>query len=311
MPLNIGFQMDSLECLNFKDDTTIAIITECLSKNCKVWHFLPRDVSYLDGSVYSACKNIYEIDGEKLPYYKCGDLKNKNLKDMDIIFIRQDPPFDMSYITSTYLLEYIENDVKIINRPSQIRNSPEKIFLNNWKNLTPRTLITQNTKEILNFREEHKNIIIKPLYGNGGSGIFYIKKDDKNFNSLIEMFQKVESTQFIVQEYLPEITQGDKRVILFDGEPVGAINRIPSTIDIRANMHVGGKAIKTNLSKNDLEICETIGPTLKENGLFFVGIDIIGEKLTEINVTSPTGFREIQRLTDFNLAKLFLEELSI
>jgi glutathione synthase len=294
-----------------KDDTSLAIIIECLSKNHKVWHFLPKDVSYLDGSVYSICKNIYEINENMFPYYKCGGLNNKNLKDMDIIFIRQDPPFDMSYITSTYLLEYIENDVKIINKPSQIRNSPEKLFLNNWKNLTPSTLITKNTKEIIDFKVKNKNIIIKPLYGNGGSGVFYIKEDDKNFNSLLEMFLKIESTQFIVQEYLPEITQGDKRVILFDGDPVGAINRIPSAIDIRANMHVGGEAIKTSLSQNDLKICEAIGPTLKEKGLFFVGIDIIGEKLTEINVTSPTGFKEIQRLTGFNLAKLLLKQLGV
>ena len=311
MSLNIGFQMDPLEGLNLKDDTTLAIIMECLSKDHKVWHFLPKDVSYLDGNVYSICKNIYEIDGKEFPYYKCGDLNNKNLMDMDIIFVRQDPPFDMSYITSTYLLEYIENEVKIINKPSQIRNSPEKLFLNYWKNLTPSTLITENTKEILNFKEKYKNIIIKPLYGNGGSGIFYIKKDYKNFNSLIEMFLKIEPAQFIVQEYLPEITQGDKRVIMFDGEPVGAINRVPSAIDIRANMHVGGEAIKTSLSQNDLKICEAIGPTLKEKGLFFVGIDIIGEKLTEINVTSPTGFREVQRLTDLNLAKLLLEKLGV
>jgi len=228
---------------------------------------------------------------------------------MDIIFIRQDPPFDMSYITSTYLLEYIENEVKIINKPSQIRNSPEKLFLNRWKHLTPKTLISRNVSEILDFRKKFENIILKPLYGNGGSGIFFIKKDDKNFNSLIELFIKTETDPFIVQEYLPEITQGDKRIILFGGEPVGAINRVPSTLDIRANIHVGGEAVKTSLSKNDLEICRTIGPTLKENDLFFVGIDIIGKKLTEINVTSPTGFKEIQRLTGFDLAKLLLEKL--
>ena len=309
MSLNIGFQMDPLEGLNLKDDTTLAIIIECLSKNYNVWHFLSKNVSYLDGNINATCKNILEINGDKFPYYKCGDLKNKNLKNMDVIFIRQDPPFDMSYITSTYLLEYIENEVKIINRPSQIRNSPEKLFLNKWVHLTPKTLITRNNKEIFSFREKYQDIIIKPLYGNGGSGIFYVKKDDKNFNSLVEMFLKIESEPFIIQEYLPEITQGDKRVILFNGEPVGAINRIPGDFDIRANLHVGGEAIKTSLSKKDMEICETIGPSLKEKGLFLVGIDIIGGKLTEINVTSPTGFREIFRFNGVNLARNLLELL--
>ena len=301
--------MDPLEGLSLKDDTSLAIIIECLSKNYNVWHFLSKNVSYLDGNINATCKNILEINEEKFPYYKCGDLKNKNLKNMDIIFIRQDPPFDMSYITSTYLLEYIENEVKIINRPSQIRNSPEKLFLNKWNHLTPKTLITRNNKEIFSFREKYQDIIIKPLYGNGGSGVFYVKKDDKNFNSLIEMFLKIESEPFIIQEYLPEITQGDKRVILFNGEPVGAINRIPGDFDIRANLHVGGEAIKTSLSKKDLEICETIGPSLKEKGLFLVGIDIIGGKLTEINVTSPTGFREIFRFNGINLARNLLELL--
>ena len=309
MSLNIGFQMDPLEGLSLKDDTTLAIIIECLSKNYNVWHFLSKNVSYLDGNINATCKNILEINEEKFPYYKCGDLKNKNLKNMDIIFIRQDPPFDMSYITSTYLLEYIENEVKIINRPSQIRNSPEKLFLNKWNHLTPKTLITRNNKEIFSFREKYQDIIIKPLYGNGGSGVFYVKKDDKNFNSLIEMFLKIESEPFIIQEYLPEITQGDKRVILFNGEPVGAINRIPGDFDMRANLHVGGEAIKTSLSKKDVEICETIGPSLKEKGLFLVGIDIIGGKLTEINVTSPTGFREIFRFNGINLARNLLELL--
>ena len=309
MSLNIGFQMDPLEGLSLKDDTSLAIIIECLSKNYNVWHFLSKNVSYLDGNINATCKNILEINEEKFPYYKCGDLKNKNLKNMDIIFIRQDPPFDMSYITSTYLLEYIENEVKIINRPSQIRNSPEKLFLNKWNHLTPKTLITRNNKEIFSFREKYQDIIIKPLYGNGGSGVFYVKKDDKNFNSLIEMFLKIESEPFIIQEYLPEITQGDKRVILFNGEPVGAINRIPGDFDMRANLHVGGEAIKTSLSKKDVEICETIGPSLKEKGLFLVGIDIIGGKLTEINVTSPTGFREIFRFNGINLARNLLELL--
>ena len=309
MTINVGFQMDPFEGLNLKQDTTLAIITECLYRSYNVFHFLPRNVSYFDGEVSAICKKVLEVDESISPFYKFGVLEQTNLKDMDLIFVRQDPPFDMSYITSTFLLEYIENDVSIINRPSQIRSSPEKLFLNKWKHLTPQTLISRNYENLLNFRKKYKNIIIKPLYGNGGNGVFYIKEDDKNFNSIVEMFLERSSNQFIIQEYIEDIKKGDKRIILFNGEPVGAINRIPSDKDIRANLHVGGVAKKTYLTKKEKEICKEIGPSLMERGLFFAGIDVIGEKLTEINVTSPTGFKEIFRFNNVNLAKKLLENL--
>ena len=307
MAINVGFQMDPIEGLNLKQDTTLAIITECLSRNFNVFHFLPKNVSYADGEINAFCKKILEVNKSKSPFYKLGLLEQTNLKKMDLIFVRQDPPFDIPYITSTFLLEYIENDVSIINRPSQIRNSPEKLFLNKWKHLTPKTLISRNYENILNFREKYENIIIKPLYSNGGSGIFYLKKNDKNFNSIIEMFLEKSSDQFIVQEYVEEIKKGDKRIILFNGEPVGAINRVPSDNDIRANLHVGGVAEKTSLTERENEICNEIGPTLVEKGLVFAGIDVIGGKLTEINVTSPTGFREIFQFDGVNLAKKLLK----
>ena len=229
---------------------------------------------------------------------------------MDLIFLRQDPPFDMSYITSTFLLEYIEDEVKIINKPSEVRNAPEKLFLNRWRDLTPETIITKNISEINSFRKKHKKIILKPLYGNGGNGIFFLDKNDKNFNSLIEIFQDSHPEQFILQEYLPNIKFGDKRIILINGKPEGAINRIPDENDIRANLHVGGKAAKTVISNTDMEICESIGPELIKRGLLLVGIDIIGNKLTEINVTSPTGFREIQKFSNINLAKKLIDSLT-
>ena len=307
MTINVGFQMDPIESLNLNQDTTLAIITECLSRNFNVFHFLPKNVSYEDGEINAFCKKILEVNESKPPFYKVGVLEKTNLKKMDLIFVRQDPPFDISYITSTFLLEYLENDVTIINRPSEIRNSPEKLFLNKWKYLTPKTLISGNYESIFKFREKYKNVIIKPLYGNGGSGVFYVKKDDKNFNSILEMFLEKNSNQFILQEYIEEITKGDKRIILFNGEPVGAINRIPSEQDIRANLHVGGIAEKTTLTKKENQICKEIGPTLKEKGLVFAGIDVIGERLTEINVTSPTGFREIFQFDGVNLAKKLLE----
>ena len=307
MAINVGFQMDPFEVLNLKEDTTLTIITECLSRNFDVFHFLPKNVSYSDGEVNAFCRKVLEVNETISPSYKFGELEQNNLKKMDLIFVRQDPPFDMSYITSTFLLEYIENDVSIINRPSEIRNSPEKILLNKWKHLTPNTLISRSFENLLNFREKYKNIIIKPLYGNGGSGVFYIKKDDKNFNSIVEMFLERSSEHFIIQEYIEDIKKGDKRIILFNGEPVGAINRIPNDQDIRANLHVGGVAQKTSLTKKEIEICKEIGPSLMEKGLVFAGIDVIGGRLTEINVTSPTGFKEIFQFNGVNLAKKLLD----
>ena len=302
--------MDPLESLSLEDDTTLAIIEECLSKNFNIWHFLPKDVSYINGEVMASSKIILELNRDVQPSFKTSDLIRKNLKELDLIFLRQDPPFDMSYITSTFLLEYIEDEVKIINKPSEVRNAPEKLFLNRWKNLTPETIITRNISEINSFRKKHKNIILKPLYGNGGNGIFFLGEKDKNFNSLIEIFLDTHPEQFILQEYLPNIKFGDKRIILINGKPEGAINRIPSENDIRANLHVGGKAAKTVISNKEMEICESIGPELIQRGLLLVGIDIIGNKLTEINVTSPTGFREIQKFSNINLAKKLIDSLT-
>ena len=302
--------MDPLEGLSLEDDTTLAIIEECLLKNYNIWHFLPKDVSYLNGEVVASSKIILEFNRDIQPSFKTSDSISKNLKELDLIFLRQDPPFDMSYITSTFLLEYIEDEVKIVNKPSEVRNAPEKLFLNRWRDLTPETIITKNISEINSFRKKHKKIILKPLYGNGGNGVFFLDKNDKNFNSLIEIFLDTHPEQFILQEYLPNIKFGDKRIILINGKPEGAINRIPSENDIRANLHVGGKATKTFISNKEMEICESIGPELIQRGLLLVGIDIIGNKLTEINVTSPTGFREIQKFSNINLAKKLIESLT-
>ena len=310
MTINIGFQMDPLESLSLEDDTTLAIIEECLSKNYNIWHFLPKDVSYINGEVMASSKIILELNKDLQPCFKTSDLIRKNLKELDLIFLRQDPPFDMSYITSTFLLEYIEDEVKIINKPSEVRNTPEKLFLNRWRDLTPETIITRNISEINSFRQKHKNIILKPLYGNGGNGIFFLGEKDKNFNSLIEIFLDTHPEQFILQEYLKNIKFGDKRIILINGKPEGAINRIPSEKDIRANLHVGGEAAKTNISNKEMEICESIGPDLIQRGLLLVGIDIIGNKLTEINVTSPTGFREVQKFSNINLAEKLIDSLT-
>jgi len=248
----------------------------------------------------SESNNLYE--------FKYHDTFIKPLSKYDVIMMRQDPPFNMAYISATHILEKLSNSTLIVNNPFDVRNSPEKIFVTEFSKFMPETLITRETNEIIKFKNKNKNIIIKPLYGNGGEGVFYIKDNDSNFNVIIENFLNSNEEQFIIQSYIPEVKKGDKRIILIDGEVVGAINRIPAKNENRSNMHVGGKPIKTSLNKNDKLICETISPHLKAKGLFFVGIDVIGNYLTEINVTSPTGIREINRLNKTNIEKIFWDK---
>ena len=219
--------------------------------------------------------------------------------------MRQDPPFDMAYITATHLLEKLPSSSLVINNPFEVRNSPEKIFVTNFSHLMPPTLITRNVSEIKDFRNKFKEIIIKPLYGNGGQGVFYLRPEDENLNSILEMFFSQNKEPLIIQEYLKNVKNGDKRIILLNGEPVGAINRIPKTGESRSNMHVGGTPTKTNLTKRDEYICNEISKSLKERGLYFVGIDIIGDFITEINVTSPTGIREIKKLDNISIEDMF------
>ncbi len=218
--------------------------------------------------------------------------------------MRQDLPFDMSYITATHLLERIHPKTLVVNDPVSVRNAPEKIFVTHFDGVLPPTLISSNLEEMKAFRAEHKDIIIKPLYGNGGAGVFHLKPDDENLTVIHELFNEFYREPMIIQKYLPEVRKGDKRIILVDGEPVGAINRVPQEGESRSNMHVGGQALKTDLTPREQEICDIIGPSLKEQGLIFVGIDVIGDYMTEINVTSPTGLQEINR---FNNVKLEAE----
>jgi len=224
---------------------------------------------------------------------------------MDVVLLRQDPPFDMNYITTTHLLERIHPKTLVVNDPAWVRNSPEKIFVTEFPDLMPPTLITRDAAEVAAFRRAHGDIIIKPLYGNGGAGIFHMRRDDRNLASLIEMFSLMFREPFIVQRYLPEVRKGDKRIILIDGRPVGAVNRVPAEHDSRSNMHVGGRAEAAELTAREQEICVRIGPSLRERGFILVGIDVIGDFMTEINVTSPTGIREIERFGGADIAALF------
>ena len=307
--LKIALQMDPLEKLNLKGDTTFILGFEAIKRGFEVFFYTPSDLIYKNSCVYANAKilDLEFKDGKEIFSY--GSKKVFELSSFDVILMRQDPPFNMSYITATHILEKIGSKTLVLNDPFHVRNAPEKIFVTEFSHFMPNTLITRDLSEIRNFRKRNKNIIIKPLYGNGGEGVFFIKENDTNFNVIIENFLNSNQEQFILQSYIPEVKKGDKRIILIDGEVVGAINRIPARNENRSNMHVGGKPIKTSLSKNDKLICKTISPHLKNKGLFFVGIDVIGNYLTEINVTSPTGIREINRLNKTKIEKIFWDKV--
>ncbi len=306
--LKIALQMDPFEKLDLKGDSTFILGLEAIKRGFELYFYSPSDLIYKNNNVYAKAKILdlaFENGKETFNY---GEIKVLKLSSLDVILMRQDPPFNMSYITATHILEKIASQTLILNNPFHVRNAPEKIFVTEFSKFMPETLITRETNEIIKFKNKNKKIIIKPLYGNGGEGVFYIKENDSNFNVIIENFLNSNEEQFIIQSYIPEVKKGDKRIILIDGEVVGAINRIPAKNENRSNMHVGGKPIKTSLNKNDKLICETISPHLKAKGLFFVGIDVIGNYLTEINVTSPTGIREINRLNKTNIEKIFWDK---
>ena len=261
----------------------------------------PRDLGCEGGRVF-AYAAPFRTDHQAHPPYHLGTRRVLDLRDMDVILLRQDPPFDMSYITTTYLLDLIHPDTLVVNNPTEVRNAPEKLFLTRFPDLMPPTLISSDLASIQNFRERHEDIILKPLYGNGGFGVFRLKPEDENLGSLVDLFKAHSSEPFVIQRYLPEVRQGDKRIILVDGEPVGALNRVPMEGDIRSNMHAGGRAEPTSLTAQDHRLCATIGPTLKEKGLIFVGIDVIGPWMTEVNVTSPTGIQVIRSFSGVDIA---------
>jgi glutathione synthase len=245
------------------------------------------------------------VRDEKGNHFSLGEKVRTDLSQMDVVLLRQDPPFDMNYITTTHLLERIQPKTLVVNDPAWVRNSPEKIFVTEFPDLMPETLITKDVEEVAAFRREYGDIIIKPLYGNGGAGIFHLAEADRNLGSLLEMFSQLFREPFIVQRYLKDVRKGDKRIILIDGEPVGAINRVPAETESRSNMHVGGRAEKSELTEREREICARIGPSLKERGFILVGIDVIGDWMTEINVTSPTGIREVKRFGGADIAAAF------
>ncbi|MGO1119581.1 glutathione synthase [Rhodovibrionaceae bacterium A322] len=299
--LSVALQMDPVESIDINGDSSFVMGLEAQKRGHQLFHYHPNDLAFREGQVVARGRAM-TLRREEGNHYTLGDYQDLNLADLDVILMRQDPPFDMAYITATHLLDLVHPHTLVVNNPAEVRNAPEKLFVMQFPDLMPPTLITRSRKEIEAFRERHQDIIIKPLYGNGGAGVFHIKPDDENFNALLESFEERNREPFVIQRYLPEIRQGDKRIILVDGKAVGATNRVPQEGEARSNMHVGGQAQKVELTARDQEICDTIGPVLKEKGMIFVGIDVIGDYLTEINVTSPTGIQEIDRFNGTNIS---------
>ncbi len=294
MTLTCAIQMDPIEAIDIDSDSTFSLALEATARGHVLYHYLPRDISLSGGRVTARGRRL-EVRSEAGNYFTLGEFEVLDLAAVDVVLMRQDPPFDMAYITATHILEQIHPGTLVVNDPAAVRNAPEKIFVTRFLDLMPPTLITSDAEAIKDFRKEHGDIIIKPLFGNGGVGVFHLKPDDDNLTALLEMFANIYREPLVAQAYVARVREGDKRIILVDGEAAGAVNRVPAPGEARANLHVGARAEKAELTARDKEICAVIGPALKERGLIFAGIDVIGGYLTEINVTSPTGIREIRR----------------
>jgi glutathione synthase len=310
MSLAVAIQMDPLETVDIDGDSTFVLALEAQRRGHGLYHYGPRELAYKHGRIVARARP-FEVRREKGNHVTLGTAEDIDLATLDVVLMRQDPPFNLSYISATHLLDRVHPETLVVNDPHWVRNAPEKLFVTQFAELMPPTLITYDIADIRAFRAEHGDIIVKPLYGNGGAGIFLVKQDDQNLSSLVETFRSFIDEPLMVQRYLPEIKAGDKRIILIDGEPAGAVNRVPPAHDVRANLHVGGRAEKAALTKRDHEICEAIGPALEEYGLLFTGIDVIGGYLTEINVTSPTGLQEINRFDNVSLEQKIWDAIEL
>ncbi|KAA8606916.1 glutathione synthetase [Salipiger aestuarii] len=300
--MKIAFQMDPIGPIDIDADSTFRLAEEAQARGHELFYYLPDQLSFQEGRVMARGQSL-TVQRVKGAHATLGDMQDLDLADVDVVWLRQDPPFDMHYITTTHLLERLVPGTLVVNDPFWVRNSPEKLLVLNFPDLTPPTAIARDLSTIRAFKAKHGDIILKPLYGNGGAGVFRLDENDRNLSSLHELFTGFSREPLIVQKYLPAVTRGDKRVILVDGAPVGAINRVPAAGEVRSNMHVGGRPEKVELTARDHEICAAIGPVLREKGQVFVGVDVIGDWLTEINVTSPTGIQELERFDGINVAE--------
>jgi len=303
MTLRVAVQMDPIERIGIDGDSTFVLMLEAQARGHALWHYQVKHLSMQAGRVIAHGYPV-KVRREKGNHFTFGDPVELDLaKDVDVVLMRQNPPFDMAYITATHLLEFIHPKTLVVNDPASVRNAPEKLFVLNFPELMPDTLVSADMREIQKFRMKHGDIIVKPLFGNGGVGVFHLQPTDSNLYSLIEMFTERSREPLMIQQYLPAVREGDKRIILVNGVAMGAINRVPPTGDTRGNLRVGGRPEPTKLTERELEICATIGPALRERGLIFVGIDVIGGYLTEINVTSPTGLQELARFDGIHLER--------
>ncbi|MFV0369625.1 MAG: glutathione synthase [Hyphomicrobiaceae bacterium] len=307
-PLRVACQMDPIDRIDILGDSTFAMLLAAQGRGHEIFYYLPQALT-LDGTMLKAQGQTLHVKDEAGSHFSVSDKRIEDLSTFDVVLLRQDPPFDMAYITSTHLLERIHPKTLVVNNPREVRNAPEKLWVLDFLDLMPATMVTRSLADVATFRDRYKDIIIKPLYGNGGAAVFRISRGDGNLGALVELFQTMSREPFMVQEYRPEVREGDKRIILVDGELAGVINRIPAEGETRSNLHVGGKAAAVALSDRDREICERLGPELKRRGLIFTGIDVIGPYLTEINVTSPTGIRHIKQHGGPDIAEMIWDAI--
>ena len=301
MPLSVAIQMDPIHGIDIDADSTFRIAEAAQERGHALFYYHVEDLVWEDARVFATGHDL-TVRRERGNHADLGERRRVDLGRMDVVLLRQDPPFDMSYITNTHLLERIHPSTLVVNDPFWVRNCPEKLWVLDFEDLMPPTIVARSIAEIRSFRDRHGDIILKPLYGNGGAGVFRLPQGDSNLMSLYEMFVQISREPLMVQKYVPQVVKGDKRVILIDGEAVGAINRVPQKGELRSNMHVGGRAEKAEMTERDREICARLAPVLKERGLIFTGIDVIGDWLTEINVTSPTGIQELERFDGIDVA---------
>lgn len=301
----IAIQMDPIESVDVNADTTFDMALEAFGRGHQISVYGPESLSLENGAVRARVQRIETMTRKQGEHVNLSAPAIADLREVDVVLIRQDPPFNMAYITAAQILERLAPDTLVLNNPRAIRDAPEKLFVTEFEGLTPPTLITRDMNSVREFRRQHGDVILKPLYGNGGEGVFRVKPDDGNFNALLELFVQTYHEPMIAQKFIPAVSSGDKRIILLDGEAVGAINRVPAEGETRSNMHAGGRAEAVEMNARDQEICDRIGPALKERELVFAGIDVIGDYLTEINVTSPTGVQEVRKFGGADISALF------
>ncbi len=308
MPLNIAVQMDPIERINIRGDSTFALLLEAQARKHAISYYTPDRLAQSGARVFANVRPLSVRDKEG-NHFTLGEAKRVELASFDVILMRQDPPFDLAYITATHMLEQIHPKTLVVNDPASVRNAPEKVFVMKFPELMPPTLVTRDRNEIMAFRREHGDVVMKPLYGKGGEAVFYVGAKDINLGSLYDLFATTFREQWVVQRFLPAVKEGDKRIILVDGEFAGAVNRVPAPDDLRSNMVRGGVPKATDLTAREREICKIIGPALRERGLLFVGIDVIDGYLTEINVTSPTGIRAIKNVGGPDIAAMIWDRI--